>query len=106
MASSTRSRASGPARHCRNCRCSDLCSRRVGLGPPYERPATHGVPMNYQFDFGPVLQQLGRFGEGAAMTLELSFAAIALGTLLGTLGAIAATYGRPWVQRAAACYVE
>jgi polar amino acid transport system permease protein len=62
--------------------------------------------MNHHFDFAPVLQQLGRFAEGAEMTLALSFASIALGTLLGTLGAVAATYGRPRVQRIATGYVE
>ena len=49
--------------------------------------------MAYQLDFGPVLAQADRFAEGALMTLELSFAAIACGTLIGTAGAIAASFG-------------
>jgi len=60
----------------------------------------------YQLDFGPVLAQADRFAEGALMTLELSFAAIACGTLIGTAGAIAASFGSNWTKRAIACYVE
>ncbi len=62
--------------------------------------------MAYQLDFAPVLAQADRFAAGAVMTLELSFTAIVLGTVLGTAGAIAATYGRPWLKRATAAYVE
>lgn len=62
--------------------------------------------MAYQLDFTPVLAQADRFAAGAAMTLELSFAAIALGTLVGTAGAIAATYGSPRSKRAVNVYVE
>ncbi|MBL8351558.1 MAG: amino acid ABC transporter permease [Burkholderiaceae bacterium] len=62
--------------------------------------------MNYRFDWGPVLAQLDRLAEGAGMTLALSLGAIALGTLVGTFGAIVASYGRPWPRRAVAAYVE
>ncbi|MCX7276184.1 MAG: amino acid ABC transporter permease [Burkholderiales bacterium] len=62
--------------------------------------------MNYQFDWSPVLGQLDRFAAGAGMTLALSFSSIALGTLVGTCGAIAASYGGPWVRRGVAAYVE
>ncbi len=62
--------------------------------------------MAYQLDFGPVLQQADRLAEGALMTLELSFASIALGTLVGTAGAIAATYGGPLLKRVTGAYVE
>lgn len=62
--------------------------------------------MAYELNFGPVLAQADRFADGALMTLELSFAAIAVGTLIGTVGAIAASFGGSWVKRAVACYVE
>ncbi len=62
--------------------------------------------MNYHFEWGPVLSQLDRFAEGAGMTLALSFGSIALGTLVGTFGAIVATYGGPLPRRAVAAYVE
>ncbi len=62
--------------------------------------------MHYQFEWAPVLSQLDRFAEGAGMTLALSFGSILLGTLAGTVGAIAATYGGPWTRRAATLYVE
>lgn len=62
--------------------------------------------MAYQMDFTPLLQQLDRIGDGAMLTIELSFAAIAMGTLIGTTGAIAATYGGRAVQRLTAAYVE
>ncbi|MGH6625037.1 MAG: amino acid ABC transporter permease [Burkholderiaceae bacterium] len=62
--------------------------------------------MAYQLDFAPVLAHADRFAQGAAMTLELSFAAIALGTLVGTAGAIAASYGGGAARRAIAAYVE
>ena len=62
--------------------------------------------MAYAMDFSPLIQQLDRIAGGALLTLALSFTAIAIGTLIGTAGAIAATYGRSWVQRAVAVYVE
>lgn len=62
--------------------------------------------MAYQLDFGPVLAQADRFAAGALMTLELSFAAIACGTLIGTAGALAASFGGTGLKRAVACYVE
>ncbi|WP_249931296.1 amino acid ABC transporter permease [Ramlibacter sp. 2FC] len=62
--------------------------------------------MAYQLDFGPMLAHADRFAQGALMTLELSFAAIALGTLVGTAGAIAASYGGPALRRGVAAYVE
>jgi polar amino acid transport system permease protein len=57
-------------------------------------------------DFSPLLAQLERIAQGAVLTLELSFAAIAIGTLVGTAGAIAATYGGTVVRRGVAAYVE
>jgi polar amino acid transport system permease protein len=60
----------------------------------------------YHLDFGPVLAQADRFVDGALMTLELSFAAIVCGTLIGTAGAVAASFGGTGVKRAIACYVE
>lgn len=62
--------------------------------------------MAYQLDFGPVLAQADRLAEGALMTLALSFTAIACGTLVGTAGAIAASFGPRWLRRVVACYVE
>lgn len=62
--------------------------------------------MVYQMDFSPLLTQLERIAQGAVLTLELSFVAIAMGTLLGTAGAIAATYGNAAVKRFISMYVE
>lgn len=57
-------------------------------------------------DFSPLLVQLERIAHGALLTLELSFTAIAIGTMVGTAGAISATYGNATVRRCVSVYVE
>lgn len=62
--------------------------------------------MAYQFEIGTVLQQWDRLAEGAAMTLGLTAASVAAGTVIGTAGAVASTYGSAWLKKLAAAYVE
>lgn len=62
--------------------------------------------MAYQFEIGTVLQQWEHLAEGAAMTLGLTATSIAVGTVIGTAGAVASTYGSAWLKKLAAAYVE
>ena len=62
--------------------------------------------MAYQFEIGIVLQQWEQLAEGAAMTLGLTAASVAAGTVIGTAGAVASTYGGNWLKKLAAAYVE
>lgn len=62
--------------------------------------------MAYQFEIGIVLQQWEQLVEGAAMTLGLTAASVAAGTVIGTAGAVASTYGGNWLKKLAAAYVE
>ena len=62
--------------------------------------------MNYQFDFGSVLDYWPLFAEGAWVTLRLAFFATLLGFTLGTLCAIARTSGPAWLRHIVAGYVE
>jgi polar amino acid transport system permease protein len=62
--------------------------------------------LNYQFDFGSVLDYWPLFAEGAWVTLRLAFFATLLGFTLGTLCAIARTSGPAWLRHIVAGYVE
>lgn len=62
--------------------------------------------MNYTFQFGTIVGYLPDFAAGAWLTLRLSTLALIAGMSIGTLAAIALTYGSPWTRRPALVYVE
>jgi polar amino acid transport system permease protein len=62
--------------------------------------------MNYEFDFGVILDRWPLVIHGITVTLRLAFFATVFGFLLGTAGAIARTGGPKWLQRVVAIYVE
>ena len=62
--------------------------------------------MGYQLDFGALVQYLGLFFEGTAVTLGLTALASLIGTGLGIAGAAASRSRHIWVRRSMAFYVE
>jgi polar amino acid transport system permease protein len=62
--------------------------------------------MGYQLDFGALVQYLGLFLEGTAVTLGLTTLASVAGVALGIAGAAAARGRDDWVRRLIAFYVE
>lgn len=62
--------------------------------------------MGYELDFGALLQYLGLFIEGTAVTLGLTAVSSLLGIALGIAGACAFRSKHIWLRRAVAGYVE
>jgi polar amino acid transport system permease protein len=62
--------------------------------------------MGYELDFGALLQYLGLFIEGTAVTLGLTAVASLLGIALGIAGACAFKSKHLWLRRLIAGYVE
>ena len=62
--------------------------------------------MGYQLDFGALVQYLGLFLEGTAVTLGLTAVASLLGIGLGIAGAAGFRSRHMWLRRAIAAYVE
>ena len=62
--------------------------------------------MGYQLDFGALLQYLGFFLEGTAVTLGLTAVASILGVALGIAGAAAMGGKIPWLRKLVKAYVE
>ncbi len=62
--------------------------------------------MGYQLDFGALVQYLGFFLEGTAVTLGLTAVASFIGIFFGVLGAAGSRSGHKWLKRAIAAYVE
>ena len=62
--------------------------------------------MGYELDFGALLQYLGLFLEGAAVTLGLTAVASLLGIALGIAGASAMRSKYLWLRRVIVGYVE
>ena len=62
--------------------------------------------MGHELDFGALLQYLGLFIEGAAVTLGLTAVASLLGIALGIAGACAMRSKHLWLRRVIAGYVE
>ncbi len=62
--------------------------------------------LNYSFNFGLVWHYFGRLGWGLVLSLELSVAAAAVGTLLGLVMAVAHVSGGRGIRTAVAGYVE
>ncbi|RMB12086.1 amino acid ABC transporter permease [Eilatimonas milleporae] len=61
--------------------------------------------MTYTFQFGEVIEALPYLLGGAAVTLQIAFAAFWGGALIGILGAVAKVYGRPATAKAVSAYV-
>ena len=62
--------------------------------------------MGYQLDFGALLQYLGFFLEGTAVTFGLTAVASLLGVAIGIAGAAAMLDKRLWLRRLVSGYVE
>ena len=62
--------------------------------------------MTYSFQFRDVFAAWEFLLEGLILTLELSLIAMAAGLVIGLAGAAGRVYGRPWLRRAIAVYVE
>jgi polar amino acid transport system permease protein len=62
--------------------------------------------MGYELDFGALLQYLGYFLQGTAVTLGLTAVSSLLGIAIGIAGAAALRSKRPWLRRLVAGYVE
>ena len=62
--------------------------------------------MAYTFQFRDVFAQKAAIIDGLVLTLELSAGTILLGFALGVGVASALVYGRPWLRRIGAIYVE
>ena len=62
--------------------------------------------MDYTFQFGEVFADFPELLSGAALTLSLSLAAMAIGLLVGTLGALALDSGGRVLRAVVRVYVE
>ncbi len=62
--------------------------------------------MNYQFNFTPVFRNSDLLLEGALLTVQLSAIAMALGLIIGTIGAILKIWGSRGVGHLVTAYVE
>ena len=62
--------------------------------------------MEYRLDFGALLQYLGLFLEGTAVTLGLTAVASFLGVAIGIGGAAARVSSCAWCRKLVAGYVE
>ena len=62
--------------------------------------------MGYQLDFGALVQYLGLFLQGTAVTLGLTAVATMAGVVLGIAGAAGSRSRNAWVRRLVATYVE
>jgi polar amino acid transport system permease protein len=62
--------------------------------------------MTYSFQFRDVFAAWEFMLDGLALTLELSFAAMMSGLVIGMAGAAGRVYGSPWLRTVIAIYVE
>jgi polar amino acid transport system permease protein len=62
--------------------------------------------MTYSFQFGAVFASLDLLARGAALTAELSAAAMLTGLVFGTLFAMLRSFGGIWADRVIGAYVE
>lgn len=62
--------------------------------------------MQTALQFGPVLVHMDKLLYGVGQTLQLAALSIILGTIIGTLGAIARSFGPRWLSWPVAAYVE
>lgn len=62
--------------------------------------------MNYHFNFGLIWRNFDRIAWGLVLSLELAVACIALGIVIGLLGALAYTDGPRWLRGVVTAYVE
>lgn len=62
--------------------------------------------MNYHFNFTLIWRYFDRIAWGLVLSLELAVVCIAIGVVIGLLGALAYTDGPRWLQRLVTAYVE
>jgi polar amino acid transport system permease protein len=62
--------------------------------------------MTYAFQFRDVFAAWEFLLDGLILTLELSLVTMVVGLIIGMAGAAARVYGRPWLRRSVAVYVE
>jgi polar amino acid transport system permease protein len=62
--------------------------------------------MGYEFDFGALLQHVGLFAKGIAVTLGLTAVSSLVGICIGVAGAAALRSKRTWLMRIVFGYVE
>jgi polar amino acid transport system permease protein len=62
--------------------------------------------VNYHFNFGLIWRNFDRIAWGLLLSLELAAACIALGIVIGLLGALAHTDGPRWLRGVVTAYVE
>ena len=62
--------------------------------------------MGYQFDFAPVIANMDQLLYGALVTIQLSFAAMILGTVVALACAVAKTAGPRPLRFLVDCYIE
>ncbi|WP_425403119.1 amino acid ABC transporter permease [Hwanghaeella sp.] len=62
--------------------------------------------MSYDFSFGPVFRNFDLLLEGAFLTIQLSAVTIALGLIIGSLGAVVKVWGPKPARIAITCYVD
>jgi polar amino acid transport system permease protein len=62
--------------------------------------------MSYTFQFRDVFAAWEFLLDGLVLTLELSLVTMVVGLAIGLAGAAARVYGKPWLSRSVAVYVE
>jgi polar amino acid transport system permease protein len=62
--------------------------------------------MNYVFQFGPILARWPEFLYGVWRTMELTAASVAVGFVIGVLGALGRSFGPLWLRGLIGAYVE
>jgi polar amino acid transport system permease protein len=62
--------------------------------------------MSYSFQFRDVFAAWEFLLDGLVLTLELSLVTMVVGLAIGLAGAAARVYGKPWLSRSVAVYVE
>jgi polar amino acid transport system permease protein len=62
--------------------------------------------MSYSFQFRDVFAAWEFLLDGLVLTLELSLVTMVVGLTIGLAGAAARVYGKPWLSRSVAVYVE
>jgi len=60
----------------------------------------------YQFNWRPVFQQFDLLLNGLVFGLGLAFLSLALGSIIGVVGAFARVYGGRWLRRIVTIYTE
>jgi polar amino acid transport system permease protein len=62
--------------------------------------------MDYHFNYGLIWRHFGRLTDGLALSLQLSFASVVVGSLIGLALALVHVSGGRWTRMLVAAYVE